>query len=156
MRAVLVVENNVGRGLVKMRRLDVRNSRSGRDNGFLACRQRSGGQFPCLAGVPRELNVAVVGPHPEHPLLERAWRDADDCAVVFGVGDIESQPSAFTLFLLLRVVCRQVGAYDLPGAALVRAAVDELAAQINGRRLERGGGETGGPIVSVLDLAFGR
>ena len=49
---------------------------------------------PGAAAVARQLHVAVVGAHPEHPALDRRRRDGEDGGVIlrFGVGHAVSPP----------------------------------------------------------------
>ena len=83
------------------------------------------------------MQAAVVGPHPDHPLLRRARRDREDGGEVLGGADVEGEAAALLLLLPLGVVGRQVRADRRPAGAAVGRLVDVLAADVDRGRLER-------------------
>ena len=88
---------------------------------------------PGPAVVLGQLEVAVVGPGPDHARLHRAFGDGVDGRVHLGGGVVDGDPAGLLLLLFFRVVGGQVRGQPVPGLAVVAGAV-----QILGSEIERG------------------
>ena len=94
------------------------------------------------------MDAPVVGAHPQSSLFQRAGRNRNNTGVVFCSGDVRGQATALPERLPFWIVGCQVTADDGPGGAAVSGFVNELAAVINGRRIERVLFDGGIPVES--------
>src|SRR5262249_48989426 len=106
---------------------------------------------PVLPAVARDLDVAVVGPDPDHVLLRRRLHDGEDRVVDLHTGVIVGdRPSGLALLRL--VVARQVRGDLLPRLALVAAPQEDLGAVVEGAGIVRGKQDRRVPLEAVLQV----
>ena len=77
-----------------------------------------------FAAVAAELEVAVVGPDPDHLAVERRLRNGVDGGVVLGGRVVDGQTTALFVPLALRIVRGEIGRDLLPGLAAVGGLED--------------------------------
>src|SRR4029453_7363052 len=123
------------------------------DASFLAHARDVGGDVgPGLAAVPRYLDVAVVGPGPDHAPAARRLADGVDRRVHLRGGVVHRDAARLLLLLLHGVVRRERGRDALPVLPAVSGAEQELPAEVD-RPLRVGAGEDGRvPVEAELLL----
>src|SRR5260370_33240118 len=79
-----------------------------------------------LAGIARELSIAVVGAHPDHLAVERRLADRVDGGERLRGRVVHGDPAGLLLLVLLRIVGGEVRGDALPIVSLVARAAEEL------------------------------
>ena len=108
--------------------------------------------FQVFAAVASELEIAVVGPGPDQVLVFWRLADREDCGVHFRRGIVDCHAARLFLFLLLRVVRRQVGRDALPTLAVVAGAEKKLRADVDRPFLVRRSDQRRVPVEAQLFL----
>ena len=98
------------------------------------------------------MQLAVVGAYPQHIFLNRTGRNAQNGAVVFGIGGIKSQAAAFAGFLAGGVVGGEVGADDVPRITAIGRFMNKLRAVIDCFWIKRISGNARVPVVAQIKV----
>ena len=86
---------------------------------------------PAFPSIARELQVSVVGAHPDRLPIARRFADGINRRVRFRVGVVHGHAARFFLLLLFGIVGGQVGRNAVPGLAVIARAKQKLRADIN-------------------------
>ena len=142
------VHGDVRRAVVVARRFDIGDSSPRRQVGDVRGHVR-----PSCAGIARDLNLTVVRPGPDHPLLFRRLGDREHHAGVLHADVVGSQSAGDALLRL--VAGGEVGTDRLPALTAVRGPVHVLAAGINRVVIVRRDGQRKRPVEPVFDTSRG-
>src|SRR5581483_424612 len=74
---------------------------------------------PMLSPIARQLQIAVVGSHPDEARGERRFADRVDGGMHLGRGIVDGHAARLLLLLLLRIVGSEVRGDPLPGLAVI-------------------------------------
>ena len=143
----VVVRHQEGRPRLGGGGFDVLNPRFGRESGDVVPDVR-----PASAVVPGDLDVSIVGSHPDHTGFHRGFGHGVDGGVELGrrVVVVDLAPG---VQLLLRVVGGEVRADDVPGIAVVPASEEDVPAPVDHGGIVGGDDDGGVPVKAVPGLA---
>ncbi len=87
---------------------------------------------PGFGAIARDLQIAVVGAHPDNLAIFRRFRDGVDRGVHLGRGIVNRHATGFLLLLLFGIVGGEIGGDTLPGLAVIAGTEKELRADVDG------------------------
>src|SRR5436190_13067799 len=107
---------------------------------------------PALSSIAGQLQVAIVGSHPDHILVLGRFADGINSRVHLRRGVIDRDSARLFLFLFLRIIRRQIRRNAFPTLTMIARAKEKLRAHIEGPFLVRRKRHRGVPIPAQFFL----
>src|SRR5207253_2298918 len=99
---------------------------TGLDPAYPGVRRKAGNVsnhvVPALSSIAAQLQVAIIGSHPDHILVLGRFANGIDCRVHLRRGVIDGDSARLFLFLFLRIICRQVRRNAFPVLTMIARA----------------------------------
>src|SRR5436305_13106016 len=129
---------------------------TGLDPAYPGVRRKAGNVsdhiVPALSSIAGQLQIAIVGSHPNHILVLGRFADGINSRMHLRRGVIDGDPARLFLFLFLRIIRRQIRRNALPVLTMVAGAKEKLRADIECSFLDRRKRHRGVPVLKQFFL----